>query len=66
MTEDYKPRPTHWRWLAGCITGVFAGFFLLLCALMILKQLDVYNENGVYLLALACGSFGGAIMRHNQ
>ena len=64
MTDDYKPRSTHHKWIAGGITGAMAGFFPLFGALAILHDMDVYNESAFLLLALACGSFGGAIMRH--
>jgi len=56
MTDDYKPRSTHHKWIAGGITGAMAG--------IILNEMDLYHDSGVLLLALACGSFGGAIMRH--
>jgi len=64
MTDDYKPRSTHHKWIAGGITGAMAGFFPMMGAIIILNEMDLYHDSGVLLLALACGSFGGAIMRH--
>ena len=64
MTEDYKPRPTHHKWIAAGFVGMLAGFFPLLAAIVFLSEMGWWDEMNDWVLALAFGSFGGAIMRH--
>ena len=64
MTEDYKPRPTHHKWIVAGLIGIALAFWPLMISIAIMDELGWWDEMNDWLLALAFGSFGGAIMRH--